>query len=223
MAKILIVEDDEVLREYLAAELSANGYATECCSSGEDALQLLTNFHFDLIVQDWALPGISGEEVCRRFRRSGGQSPMIFLTGKGNIQFKENSFDAGADDYIVKPFEMRELLARVKAVLKRRPPSDSAILQVDDLVLNVEDRTITVGETVVTLRTKEISLLEFLMKNPNRVYSAQQLLLALWPGDTEVTTGAVRVWVKFIRDKLAEAGKPDLIVTVGKSGYTIRG
>lgn len=222
MAKILVVDDDAELSEALAEHLTAQGYLTENCASGEDALQLLSNFHYDLILLDWTLPGISGEEVCARFRRTGGQTPILFLTGHGDIQYLESGLGAGADDYMVKPFDIRELAARVKALLKRRTGTFAPDLTIDDLVLNLEMRSLVVGSMVVPLRAKELSLLEFLMRNTNRVYSAQQLLEAVWPSDAEVTTGSVRSWMNLLRQKLAEVGKPDLIETVARSGYTIR-
>jgi DNA-binding response OmpR family regulator len=222
MAKILVVDDDVELGEALCDNLTSHGYTTEVCGSGEDALQLLGNFQYDLIVLDWSLPGISGEEVCRKFRQQGGQSPVVFLTGRGDVHHIETGLDAGADDYMSKPFDIRELAARVRTLLKRRTGTFSAQLQVRDLLLNTETRSITVGTTVIPLRSKEISLLEFLMRNTDRVYSAQQLLEAVWPSDAEVTTGSVRSWMNLLRQKLAEAGRPDLIETVVRSGYTIR-
>jgi OmpR-family two-component system manganese-sensing response regulator len=223
MAKILVVDDDIELGEALADHLGVQGQTVEVCCSGEDALQLLGSFHYELIILDWSLPGMSGEEVCKKFRQQGGQTPIIFLTGRGDIHFLESGLGAGADDYLSKPFDIRELTARVKSLLKRRTGAFSPELQIADLHLDVEARSITVGTTVVALRSKEISLLEFLMRNTNRVYSAQQLLEAVWPADAEVTTGSVRTWMNLLRQKLAEAGKPDLIETVPRSGYTIRG
>ena len=222
MAKILVVEDDVDLGEALSDNLMTHGHNTEVCGTGEDALQLLENFHYDLIVLDWSLPGINGDEVCRRFRRHGGQSPIIFLTGRGDVNHIETGLDAGADDYMSKPFDIRELAARVKTLLKRRTGTFSSQLQIRDLTLNLETRCMTVGTTVIPLRAKEVSLLEFLMRNTDRVYSAQQLLEAVWPSDAAVTTGSVRSWMNLLRQKLAEAGKPDLIETVVRSGYTIR-
>lgn len=222
MAKILLVDDDQALVETLCEQLKANGYICEACFNGEDALQLLGNFHHDLIVLDWSLPGLSGKEVCQKFRKNGGQAPIIFLTGQGDIEFKEAGLDAGADDYLVKPFEVRELLARAKTLLKRRPLTNLEKLTVDGMTLNVAAMTISLSTKVVSLRPKEVSLLEYLMKNANKVYSAQQLLTGVWPSDSEATTGSVRVWIKYLREKLAEVGRPDLIETVGKSGYTIR-
>jgi DNA-binding response OmpR family regulator len=222
MAKILVVDDDVALGEALVDHLSSHGYAVEACCSGEDALQLLGGFSYELILLDWSLPGMSGEEVCRKFRQQGGQTPIVFLTGRGDIQFLESGLGAGADDYVVKPFDIRELTARVKTLLKRRTGAYSEGLQVDNLTLNLEARSISVGEKVIELRAKEISLLEFLIRNTNRVYSAQQLLEAVWPSDAEVTTGSVRTWMNLLRQKLAEAGKPDLIETVPRAGYRIR-
>jgi OmpR-family two-component system manganese-sensing response regulator len=222
MAKILVVDDDVELSEALADHLGVQGFAVEVCHTGEDALQLLGGFHYELIVLDWSMPGISGEEVCRKYRAGGGQTPIIFLTGRGDIHHLETGLGAGADDYVVKPFDIRELTARVKTLLKRRTGAYSEGLQVDGLKLDIESRSIRVGDKVIELRAKEISLLEFLMRNTNRVYSAQQLLEAVWPSDAEVTTGSVRTWMNLLRQKLADAGKPDLIETVPRSGYTIR-
>ena len=123
---------------------------------------------------------------------------------------------------MTKPFDIREVTARIKTLLKRRTGSYSEQLQAGDLTLNIETRCISVGAKVIELRSKEINLLEFLLRNTNRVYSAQQLLEAVWPSDAEVTTGSVRTWMNLLRQKLAEAGKPDLIETIPKSGYMIK-
>jgi DNA-binding response OmpR family regulator len=222
MAKILIVDDDIELATTLAGYLGAKGYTTEKCGSGEDALTLLGNFHYDLMILDWSLPGIDGEEVCRKFRRQGGQTPIIFLTGSGDIVHLQTGLDSGADGFMSKPFEIRELAARIKTLLKRRTEPLSPELHVQDLTLNTETRCITVGANVVPLRGKELKLLEYLISNTDRVFSAQQLVEANWPADAGVTTGSVRAWINFLRQKLAEAGRPDLIETVGRAGYRIR-
>ncbi len=222
MAKLLLVDDDIELGQVLTDNLGAQGFLVEYCSTGEDALQLLTNFRYDLIVLDWGLPGISGEDVCLSFRREGGQTPILFLTGRGDIQHLETGLGAGADDYVVKPFDIRELMARIKSLLKRRTGAFSNLLEVQGLVLDTEARSIKFDDKVVLLRGKEISLLEFLMRNTNRVFSAQQILEAVWPSDAEVTTGSVRSWINLLRQKLAEAGKPELIETVTRFGYTIK-
>ncbi len=222
MAKILVVDDDLELTSALVDHLKSHGYVLESCDSGEDALQLLANFHYDLIVLDWSLPGINGDEVCARFRRKGGQTPIIFLTGQGDIVSKETGLGAGADDYVVKPYDIRELMARVRTALRRRTGAVLQQLEVDELLLDVEACTISIGTKMILLRPKEVSLLEFLMRNTNRVYSAQQLIDAVWTSEAEVTTGSVRSWMNLLRQKLSEAGKPDLIETVARSGYTIR-
>jgi len=222
MAKILVVDDDQELTSALVDHLKSHGYVVEDCACGEDALQLLASFHYDLILLDWSMPGINGDEVCACFRRKGGQTPIIFLTGQGDIVSKETGLDAGADDYVVKPYEIRELMARVRTTLKRRTGAVLQQLEVDELVLNVEACHMSIGTKVISLRPKELNLLEFLMRNTNRVYSAQQLLDAVWTSESEVTTGSVRSWMNLLRQKLSEAGKPDLIETVARSGYTIR-
>lgn len=222
MSKILVVEDDSELRNVLVDDLKSTGYVVESCDNGADALQLLSNFHYDLIILDWSLPGMNGPEVCAKFRRSGGQEPILFLTGKSDIDSKVIGLGVGADDYMVKPFAIVELLARVRTLLRRRTGSFLQNLEVDELSLDVEAGTVTLGTTTINLRPKEVSLLEFLMRNTNRVYSAQQLLNAVWPSEAEVTTGSVRSWMSLLRQKLADAGKPDLIETVTRSGYVIR-
>jgi DNA-binding response OmpR family regulator len=222
VAKILLIDDDLELIANAGDYLRAKGYTVEGCGSGEDALMLLGNFHYDLLILDWGLPGIDGQEVCRKFRKSGGQAPIIFLTGRGDLPHLEASLDSGADDFMSKPFNIRELAARINALLKRRTPS-SPELQVQDVILNTETRCIAVGAKVVPLHGKEITLLEFLMKNADRPYSAQQLLEATGPADAAVTTGSVRVRINLLRQRLAEVGRPDLIETVAGSGYMIRG
>lgn len=222
MSKILVVDDDNELRLALVDSLESLGHTIDESKTGDDALQLLENFHYDLIVLDWSLPGMNGDEICARYRRKGGQSPIIFLTGKADVRSKETGLDLGADDYVVKPFEVRELLARVRALLRRRSGTILGELQVHGLCLDVDARTVTFGEKVVELRAKEVSLLEFLMRNTDRVYSAEQLINAVWSSQAEVTTGSVRSWMNLLRQKLAEVGKPDLIQTVSRSGYVIR-
>lgn len=167
----------DALRSYLEMK----GFVLDSCQSGEDALQLLASFQYDVIILDWGLPAMSGIAVCREFRRKGGQTPIIFLTGKGGIENVEEGLDSGADDYVSKPFDMRELHARVKAILQRRTGAFAPTLQVGDLILRPEKNAIVKGSKEVQLRAKETSLLEYLMRHPNQIFSAQQLLDAIWP------------------------------------------
>lgn len=222
MAKILIVDDDKELAKALSMFLTTLGLVVETCESGEDALQLLGGFEYDLIVLDWTLPGITGHDVCRKFRDDGGQTPIIFLTGKEHVSFLETALDSGADDYMVKPFEARELFARIKALLRRRTGTYVPELKVGQLVLKPEMNVlVTPTGEVVRLRVKESALLEYLVRHPNRTFNAQQLLNAVWPSDSEGTTNSVRTWMNFLRRKLEAAGQADLIKTVAGAGYMI--
>lgn len=221
MSKILIVDDDEELAKGLKAFFTLQGYVIELCGTGEDALQLLANFNFDIIVLDWGLPQLDGKEVCRTYRSNGGQTPIIFLTGKEDVAYLEEGLASGADDYLSKPFDVRELSARVKSLLKRRTGVFVPELKIGNLVLK-PDKGIIVKETnVVQLRAKEASLLEYLMRYPNQIFSAQQLLDAVWPSDGEGTTNSVRTWMNLLRRKLAVVGEENLIRTVLGSGYII--
>jgi DNA-binding response OmpR family regulator len=221
MAKVLFVDDDQELCKAVESYLSTQGHVVDVCGSGEDALQLLAGLGYDLIVLDWGLPGISGEEVCRTFRGKGQQTPIVFLTGKEDIAFLEKAFESGADDYILKPFNIRELAARVKSLARRRTGTIVPELRIGDLLLEPEKNLITVGSTEVRLRAKEAALLEFLIRHTNKVYSAQQLLDSVWPAENEGSTNSVRTWMNLLRHKLAQVGKENLVRTVLGSGYII--
>ncbi|MBU6451796.1 MAG: response regulator transcription factor [Cyanobacteria bacterium REEB67] len=221
MAKLLMVDDDLELGKTLKSYLSNHGITLEICGNGEDAEQLLDGFEYDLIVLDYNLPKITGEEVCRKFRHKGGHTPIIFLTGNCEIDFLEKALDAGADDYMVKPFNVRELYARIKTLMRRRTGAITAHLAIDGLSLDPEKGIVTVGAESIRLRAKESALLEYLMRHKNRVYSSQQLFDAIWPADAEGSAEGVRTWMKLLRHKLAQVGKEDMVKTILRSGYTI--
>lgn len=221
MSKILIVEDDTELAESVRSYLLGHGFNLEICGHGGDAKQLLQSFGYDLIILDWTLPGVSGDQICRDYRAAGGQTPVIFLTGKGDIDSLETALDSGADDYITKPFNVRELYARIKTLLRRRTGAFSSTLSIDNLELDPEKGIVTYKGQTVKLRAKETALLEFLMRNPNRVFSSQQLFDAVWPSDAEGSSDAVRTWMAYLRQKLAQVERADLVKTILGTGYTI--
>lgn len=224
MAKLLLVDDDSQLLSTVAKFLRDVGHTVDFTSSGEDALQFLSLTKFDVIFLDWCLPGISGRDVCAKFRAIGGQTPIIFLTGKDDINSLEEALDSGADDYINKPFDIRELNARLKTILKRRQGEYVPSLTVAELTLDPERQIITSADAsfpAVRLRAKESALLAHLMRNPNKIFSANDLLEACWPSDAEASSNSVRTWMGLLRNKLAEVGKPDFVRTVLGSGYTI--
>jgi DNA-binding response OmpR family regulator len=221
VAKLLIVDDDPELGKTLQDYFSNHGHVLEICGSGEDAEQLLGSFTYDLIVLDWTLPGISGDKVCRKYRAEGGQAPIIFLTGKNGIDSLETALENGADDYMVKPFNVRELHARIRMLLRRRTGTIALQLQMGGLMLDPEAGVITVGAAAVRLRAKESALLEYLMRHPGKVFSSQQLFEAVWPSDAESTAEGVRTWINLLRQKLAQVGKAHMVKTILRSGYTI--
>ena len=210
MAKILYVEDDDGVAISVQEWLQLEGHLVELATNGEDGIQLCANFEYDLLLLDWDLPGIPGIEVCRRYRQGGGNAWIIFLTGKSGIDCKENGLDAGADDYLTKPFEIRELSARIRRALRRTESTFSSQLEIDDLVLNTADRTISVNQATVRLMPKESALLEYLMRNPNKLSNTNKLLSAVWPSDSGVSNGTVRTFMLSLRGKLEQLGKRTL-------------
>jgi DNA-binding response OmpR family regulator len=193
----------------------------EAAYNGEDALQLMDNFSYDAIILDWTLPDLPGIEVCQRYRKGGGRTYIIFLTGKGDIDDREAGLDAGSDDYVVKPFNVRELSARVRTVLRRPQQVLPFEITIADVTLDPRTRDVIFGGERVHLMPKELALLEFLMRHPNEPYSAQGLLDAVWPSESEASCETVRTWMMKLRQKLASLGKRDFIKTLAGSGYLI--
>jgi two-component system OmpR family response regulator len=221
MAKILLVDDDEMLASRLKVWLEEDGHVADVVHNGNDALQLLQGFDYWLIVLDWHLPDLEGIEVCRKYRAQGGQAYIIFLTGKDDVASKEEGFDAGSDDYLVKPVNVRELSARIRRMQRRQTVLLPVETRINGVILDSRTRVLTGNSCSVTLRAKEVALLEFLMRHPNNVYSAQDLLNAVWPSDSEGSCDSVRTWMMNIRKKLDEIGEKELIKTVKNMGYVI--
>lgn len=222
MAKVLIVDDDQQLSLALESHLKSWNFTTDCAATGGDALQLLSTYSYEVIILDWHLPDISGFEVCVEYRKKGGQTPIIFLTGNDDINSLEKALDAGADDYIAKPFNIRELHARLKAILRRGTGEFNPVLSVGSVTLHPESGVVEVNGKSLILRNKEIGILEFLMRHTDSAFTAQDLLDAVWPADAAPTTSAVRVWMKYLREKLASIGAEGLISTEVGLGYIIR-
>lgn len=221
MAKILLVDDDLELCNAVQNFLGLQGHSVETASTGEDAIQLLKNFQYDVIVLDWGLPGIEGDELCRLYRAQGGNTPIMFLTGRNDISFLETGFNSGADDYMVKPFDIRELTARLKGLLRRVSTQFVENLNINGLELMPEQRLAKADGKEVKLRAKECALLEYLMRHPNKTFTAQNLLDAVWTSESNGTTNSVRTWMGTLRQQLAKIGKEDFVKTVLGSGYTI--
>jgi two-component system phosphate regulon response regulator PhoB len=221
-ARILIVEDEEPLMLLLRYNLEAEGYAVESAARGDEADTRLKENPPDLVVLDWMLPGISGIELCRRLRArpETRQLPIIMLTARGEESEKLRGLSTGADDYMVKPFSVPELLARVRALLRRASPeSIAAVLAIGDVELDREKKRVTRGGQPVDLGPTEYRLLEFLMQRPGRVFSRQQLLDGVWGNEIYIDERTVDVHVGRLRKAINRGKQADPIRTVRSAGY----
>jgi two-component system, OmpR family, response regulator MprA len=220
-ARVLIVEDDDDIAQVLQRSLRLEGYETRIAADGEAALGAANDFVPDLVVLDLGLPKIDGMDVARRLRAA-DDVPILMLTARDALESRVEGLDAGADDYLVKPFERQELLARLRALLRRRPPRGSASLVVADLSLNPDTHEVRRGERVVELTQREFELLEYLMRNERIVVPRQRLLEDVWGYDPFATTNTIEVFVSNLRRKLEGGGEPRLLHTIRGAGYVLR-
>jgi DNA-binding response OmpR family regulator len=202
MAKILILDDDSRLIESVSAGLAAQGYTVETCAEGSEALDRLKFYHFDLAILDWSVPGMTGVQVCREFRNWGGKIPIIMLTGKNEVDDKEEAFMIGADDYLTKPFSFRELAARVRALLRRPPIVPDTEITLGPAVLNCGNKTVTIDGASLQIKPAEFALLELFVKSPNHAFTAAELISKLFASTAETSDEAVRQRVFRLRKVL---------------------
>lgn len=221
MPKILLIEDDEAMVGPLTQWLRSEGHVVEHAASGDDALQMLNNYKYDIVVLDRGLPSLSGLDLLKQFRSAGGTTPVIFLTGDGTLASKKEGLDSGADDYLTKPFEPEELSARIRTILRRPSGLLPTNLTIGNVTVELTTQRVTVDGQFVPLSKREYAVLEFMMRNPNRCFSSQELLLAVWPSDTDSTENAVRTILKKLRRKLAPSEKDCIIGTVHGAGYMV--
>jgi DNA-binding response OmpR family regulator len=219
--RVLIVEDDADIADVLRRSLRNEGYEVRTSGDGNEALDIAAGFTPDLVVLDLGLPGLDGVEVCRRLRDD-GDVPILMLTARSETEDRVAGLDSGADDYLVKPFERTELLARIRALLRRRPPRGSASLQVGDLSLNPDTREVRRGEREVELTNREFELLEFLMRNERLVVSRERLLDEVWGYDPMAATNTIDVFISNLRRKLEEDGETRLLHTKRGAGYVLK-
>jgi DNA-binding response OmpR family regulator len=220
MAKVLIVDDDKSLCSSLNEWLKMKNYTVEMVHAGDDALEHLRAFEYDLIILDWNLPNVSGVEICRQFRSSGGVTPILMLTGKGSIHEKEEGFYAGADDYLTKPFQAQELVARVHALLRRPTAFIGPVISIRNIVLDTNRRRVTRDGTEIQFQPMEFTLLEFLMRHPTQVFSTEALMRRCWDSNAEISLDAIYTCIRRLRRKLDVDGQPSLITTVHGVGYS---
>ena len=220
-ARVLVVEDDEEIAQVLQRSLRLEGYEVKLALDGEAALQTAGTFVPDLVILDLGLPKIDGMEVARRLR-AGDDVPILMLTARDALESRVEGLDSGAADYLVKPFERQELLARMRALLRRRPPRGSASVVVGDLSLNPDTHEVRRGERDVELTQREFELLEYLMRNERIVVPRQRLLEEVWGYDPFATTNTIEVFVSNLRRKLEAGGEPRLLHTIRGAGYVLR-
>lgn len=220
MAKILLIEDDAELSSTVAKWLTLERHTVDVANDGNDGLDRVLGSTYDIIVSDVTLPGVDGFEICRQFRDSGGHTPVIMLTGKNHIQDKETGFDAGADDYLTKPFSVRELGARIRALL-RRPEVFRGGITVGPLALDLASHQILKDGEPLDLLPVDYALLEFLMRHAGETFSTDTLITRVWSTDKFPTVEAVRSAIKRIRKLIDNDGQESLIETVNKVGYRL--
>jgi DNA-binding response OmpR family regulator len=222
MAKILLVDDDDSLLAIVSESLSREGHSVERCFSKEEATELLKGSSFDAIVLDVGLPDGSGFDICRDYRASGGKSPILMLTGKSEVRDKEQGLDLGADDYLTKPFNLRELSARLRALLRRPPSVSRQLVELGAITIDATDRRIFKNGVEIHLQPLDYSLLEYFIKHPNEALSQETILRSVWKSYTESGIEALRASVKRIRKEIDLPGQDSLIETVHKVGYCFR-
>ncbi len=222
MAKILLVEDETELAESVRDWLREDYHVVETAADGEAALAVLQRAEYDVIVLDWMLPGITGLEICRKYRAAGGQAALLMLTAKKSLSAKESALMGGADDYLAKPFHLRELSARITALCRRSQNRIVEVLQCGRLRLQRSRHRILKDDLEIHLSPKEFCLLELLMRFPEHVFSSDDLLNQLWGTDTDVTPETLRSTVKTLRKKIDDsAAQSSFIVTVHGIGYKL--
>jgi two-component system, OmpR family, response regulator MprA len=219
---VLVVDDEPAVRGSLRRALGLEGYEISTADDGEDALEALAEYDFEAVILDIAMPGIDGIEVCRRVRRSGDRTPILMLTARDAVDDRVAGLDAGADDYLSKPFALRELVARLRALMRRTEVVEEPVVRFDDLTLNRETREVRRGEREIELTRTEFSLLELLMDNPRLVLTRSQIFEHVWGYDFGPTSNSLGVYVGYLRRKLEAGGEPRLIQTIRGVGYSLR-
>jgi two-component system, OmpR family, response regulator len=220
--RVLVVEDDPKMAGLLRRGLLEEGHAPDVANVGDDALWMAKAVEYDAIVLDLLLPGIDGVEVCRRLRQDGVWSPILMLTARDGVEDRVAGLDAGADDYLPKPFSFAELLARLRALVRRGSPERPSVLEVGDLRLDPATRQVWRGESEIHLSAKEFSLLETFMRRPGDVLSRDRLLEHAWDYAYENRSNVVDVYVRYLREKVDRPFDRDSIETVRGMGYRLR-
>ncbi len=221
MPKILLVEDDASLSDSLKQVLTADKYTVDAIIDGAVAEEYLKIYTYQLVILDWDLPSVSGIEILRNFRMRGGVTPILILTGKSSLSEKEEGLDAGADDYLTKPFHPRELRARLRALLRRSPQLLGDHLKAKNIELDVANKEVKRDGIIVRMTPLEVDVLEFFMRHPGEVFSIEALIHGVWASDGDISDAAIYTVIKKLRRKLDTEDQPSIISNVHSLGYKL--
>lgn len=221
MAKILLVEDDDGIASTICQWLQGDRHGVEWINNGKEGLSRLKYYEFELAILDWQLPDLTGPEICRQYRNSGGKCPVLLLTSRTDSDDKVIGLDSGADDYLTKPVDLKELSARVRALLRRPASLAPTSVKAGSLELDPASGKLLKAGVEITLLPKEFALLNFFMRHPNQVFSPDRLISLVWPSTTEVSKDTIKVHIKRLRDKIDDAGQPSFIRSIHGMGYVL--
>jgi len=219
--RILVVEDEKTLADAIATGLTLQGYSADVSYDGEQALVAAEVNQYDVILLDLNLPKVDGVEVCRRIRASDANVGILMLTARSTLDDRVTGLDTGADDYLLKPFHFPELMARIRAILRREGDKKSTIIRLGKVVLDPNAARLLVAENTVSLTAKEFGIMEYLMRNAGRTVSQEELLEHVWNEDANLFTQSIKVHLNNIRRKLDAAGAPGFIATIKGRGYLV--
>lgn len=220
--RILVVEDETKVGSFIRRALEEESYAVDLCADGTSGLELARDSSYDLIILDVMLPGMSGLQVLETLRNEKIKSPVLILTARAQVDQRVKGLDAGADDYLTKPFAIEELLARVRALLRRGAGEGTGLLQIEDLMLNPATREVTRGGHRIELTSKEYALLEYFMRNAGRVLTRPMIAEHVWDVDFDTFTNVIDVYVNYLRNKVDRRRERKLIHTIRGSGYVLK-
>jgi DNA-binding response OmpR family regulator len=221
VAKILVAEDDLEMKDRLVELLRKEKYEVDAAEKGDEALDLLLNYSYDAAILDWDLPGVTGIEICRQYRAKNGSAPILFLTGKTDSKSRVTGLDSGADDYLCKPFDKPEFLARVRALLRRSTEKTKSVLRLGDISYDPSSKVLQLNGKSVHASKRETQLIEFFLRHPNQVFSIEALVERVWSSNSEVSPETVRPHIKRLRDKLTLQTGECQLITVHGSGYKL--
>jgi len=221
--RVLIVEDEKKIAEFVKRGLKEEGYAVDIANDGENGFFLAKTNEYDIILLDIMLPKIDGVTLCRKIREGGVGSPVIMLTAKDSVEDKVQGLDSGADDYITKPFAFEELLARIRAILRKRSSHASTLLKVGDLAMDLTTHKVNRSGKAIDLTTKEFALLEYLMRNADKVVTRTMISEHVWDIDFDTFTNVIDVYINYLRNKIDSGNKKKMIQTIRGRGYMLKG